>query len=358
MVFPVLMSPRGSCVRGRRFLSSGEDLQWEQFVSTDPLVPRNIDLRDFAYMPLDTVRLRDSSMALKASDAEFRAAVILWCVAWHQVPAGSLPNDDDDLASFVGFGRDVRKWRRLREGALRGFQLCSDGRLYHPVLAEKALEAFTGKLRLRHRRCCERIKKNAQRHKTAPHYPTFEEWKEHLDATGSDEWRFLPDLSQGTIEACPEDVPRESLPLKGIGDRGEGIGDRGEVISSTTLTASTHTPQSTDPIERACALMVEAGCKSVSKSRRELHAAIREGVTPEELADTVREAIAGSKTSPFAWAITTARRRLAEAPKPVNGASTMMGKAATPSATAEPRRPADPQRIAGFMTQIKAKFGW
>lgn len=107
----------------------------------EPPVPADLDLRDLAYMPLDVVRLRDSNLALRAKGEEFRVAVILWCVAWHQMPASSLPNDDTDLCQLAGMGRDIKGWRKIKAMALHGFVACSDGRLYHPVIAEKALEA-------------------------------------------------------------------------------------------------------------------------------------------------------------------------------------------------------------------------
>ena len=66
----------------------------------DPLVPAEVDLRDFGFMPLDVLRLRDSDLAALANGEEFKAAVLLWCAAWHQVPAASLPNDDRLLARF------------------------------------------------------------------------------------------------------------------------------------------------------------------------------------------------------------------------------------------------------------------
>jgi hypothetical protein len=106
-----------------------------------PLVPFEIDLRDFPYMPLDVVRLRDSELAVVLSGEEFRSAVLLWCACWHQVPASSLPDDDRLLASLAGFGRDLKGWKAVRQAALRGFKVCSDGRLYHPVIAEKAQKA-------------------------------------------------------------------------------------------------------------------------------------------------------------------------------------------------------------------------
>ena len=113
-----------------------------------PLVPAEVDLRDFGFMPLDVLRLRDSDLAALASGEEFKAAVLLWCVAWHQVPAGSLPTDDRLLARFSGAGP---AWKKVRAEALRGFIECADGRLYHVTICEKALESWEAKLRQRAR---------------------------------------------------------------------------------------------------------------------------------------------------------------------------------------------------------------
>lgn len=111
----------------------------------EPLTPPDLDLRDFDWMPLQVVRLRDSGIVVVASAEAFRAAVLLWCAAWHQVPAGSLPKDEKMLCSLAGFGRDVKTWRTLAADALHGFIECSDGRLYHPVIAEKAIESGSKK---------------------------------------------------------------------------------------------------------------------------------------------------------------------------------------------------------------------
>ena len=118
----------------------------------EPMVPAGIDLRDFPYMPLDVVRLRDSDLAANPDGEVFRAAVISWCVSWHQIPAASLPDDDALLARLLGYGRDVKGWQRLRAaGALHGWIKCNDGRLYHPVVAEKVTEAWEAKQNQRNR---------------------------------------------------------------------------------------------------------------------------------------------------------------------------------------------------------------
>ncbi len=112
----------------------------------EPLTPSHSDLRDFPYMPLDVLRLRDAGVTLIDAEA-FRAAVISWCVAWHQMPAASLPDDDTALCRLLGYGRDLKGWQRVRNaGALHGYVSCSDGRLYHPVVAEKAIEAMEHRL--------------------------------------------------------------------------------------------------------------------------------------------------------------------------------------------------------------------
>lgn len=115
---------------------------------TDPLTPPECDLRDFAYMPLDAARLLDSDLFALSTGDEFKAALALWCKAWQQVPAGSLPDDDRVLAHLSGAGS---KWRKVKDLALRGFVKCSDGRLYHPVVSEKAIEAWGKKQSFRER---------------------------------------------------------------------------------------------------------------------------------------------------------------------------------------------------------------
>jgi hypothetical protein len=124
-----------------------------------PPVPADADLRHYGDMPLEVARLRDSDIASIADAEAFRCAVMLWCAAWHQVPAGSLPADDATLARMAGLGRDQRTWKRLRTAALRGFREFSDGRLYHRVVSEKVIGALNS-TRLHHwNKACGRVRK-------------------------------------------------------------------------------------------------------------------------------------------------------------------------------------------------------
>lgn len=108
-----------------------------------PLTTAETDVRDLDCMMLNVERLLASELWALATGEEFKAAVGLWCRAWKQIPAGSLPDDQRVLASFAGV--TAGRWARIAEMALRGFVRCADGRLYHRVLCEEAVRAYARK---------------------------------------------------------------------------------------------------------------------------------------------------------------------------------------------------------------------
>ena len=126
----------------------------------EPLTPPDCDLRGMPYMPLDITRLFDSDFYVHSTGDEFKAAVTLWGKAFLQVPAGSLPDDDRVLAHLSNAGA---KWKKVRTMALRGFVKCLDGRLYHPTVCEKALDAWKARLSQRDRTEKARAARAAQR---------------------------------------------------------------------------------------------------------------------------------------------------------------------------------------------------
>jgi hypothetical protein len=126
----------------------------------EPMTPPDCDLRGFEFMPYFGDRLASSTFYELAfsNPRAFMAAHRLWWQAWKQCPAASLPNDDVALARLADFGENVRNFKKNREISLHGFVLCSDGRLYHPMLAILAIEAWE-------RRKYERQKKQKYRQK-------------------------------------------------------------------------------------------------------------------------------------------------------------------------------------------------
>lgn len=100
-----------------------------------PMTPADCDLGGFPEMPVDVSRWLDSSAIAELSGDEFRAHFTLILKSWHQVPAGSIPDNEAVLCRWLSVTRDVLL--QIRTRVTRGFVLCSDGRLYHPVVCEK-----------------------------------------------------------------------------------------------------------------------------------------------------------------------------------------------------------------------------
>jgi Protein of unknown function (DUF1376) len=112
---------------------------------SEPLVPAEVDLRGMTFMPLFGDRLFKSAEWIEACPAARAAALqLLWHAYAHEVPAASLPDHERVLADHAGLS--LKSFRHLREQALRGWVKCSDGRLYHPVLAEIAIDSWNTRL--------------------------------------------------------------------------------------------------------------------------------------------------------------------------------------------------------------------
>ncbi|NFV80015.1 YdaU family protein [Magnetospirillum aberrantis] len=191
----------------------------------EPLVPADVDLRDFPFTPMFRSRLFGSSFHARVSDAGWRAGVTLWLKSWDQVPAGTLPDDDIDLCRLAELGRDLKSWRKVRMEALWGWMKCSDGRLHHHVVAEGVMEAWTGKLKRAWGTDCARIKKANQRNQTDLPVPTFEVWLSQRQS--SDVPRDKTEMSPGTPPLCPEENgSNRKGERKGQGQgKGKGKGD-------------------------------------------------------------------------------------------------------------------------------------
>ncbi|CFL83513.1 DUF1376 domain-containing protein [Burkholderia pseudomallei] len=213
----------------------------------NPLTPADCDLRDFPFMPLDVQRLCDSDLAALESPEACWAALLLWSKSWHQVPAASLPDDDRVLAKFTGYQRAPAAWQAIRDGALRGWIKCSDGRLYHPVVAEKANEGWFAKHRQAHDKLCERVRKRNKTRAEAGlvplEVPELEQW---IDAGRPLEKALFPEefrtTSVGKSDASAgmkkdfqrngDGIPVENA-LKGKEGKGQGeVNTVGTVVSS------------------------------------------------------------------------------------------------------------------------------
>lgn len=102
------------------------------------------------WFPLHYRRLLTSRFAATVSPEAGFYAVLLWCASAEQDPAGTLPDDDVELARLAGLGRDVAGWREMRAaGALHGWsQVLVEGegregvRLGHAVIGRVMADAI------------------------------------------------------------------------------------------------------------------------------------------------------------------------------------------------------------------------
>lgn len=182
-------------------------------------------------MPLDVARLRQSELASDETPEACWAAVLLWCASWHEIPAGSIPDNDQwqaKQAGYVARGKIDKAWEAVKAGALRGFVLCDDGRLYHPVVAEKARESWESKQRHAYGKMCERLRKlnkaRAENGLETLTVPTIEQW-----------------ISGGKVDPVPAEadllsggIPAEKT-LKGEG-KGKGEGNKRESAQQAART--------------------------------------------------------------------------------------------------------------------------
>lgn len=316
-----------------------------------PLTPADCDLTDFKFMPLLVGRLRDSDLASEQTPEENWAAVLLWGASWHQVPAASLPDVDATIAKWAGYmmrGKVDAHWKEVRKGAMRGFILCSDGRWYHPVVAEVAREAWTGKLKQRLKTECNRIKKHNERHGTRIQFPDFETWV----AMGCPTGQPLPVAGDNTglSPGQPPPVTGET-PSKGQGEgQGEGQGQGLNPPPPPTPTAGSPTPATAEEsdgeaIERyaearhddgpptlvskataACAVLRSEGVARVSGSHPRLLAVLNRGAGMQQIADAAKEALLRQAKDPFAYALSIVEGQMDDAQRLSAGVSSTATK--------------------------------
>ena len=299
---------------------------------TEPLTPADCDLQNLPYMPLDVRRLRDSDLASTESPEACWAAVLLWAASWHQVPAASLPDDDRVLSNLAGYGRVVKEWQRVKDGALRGWVKCNDGRLYHPVVAEKANESWASKLAHAHGKLKERLRKSYGKDAVFPSYEAWifagrpNDWAQSSagkdeSSAGKDESSAGKDESSAGKDESSAGIPPETA-LKG---NGKGKGYVKEEIQGRTHTVLVHDapvcveaqkplePRSSNPTAAgaACLAMRAEGIADVNPSSPKLAALLAAGATNAELAAAAKGAVDRGKG--FAYALGTVQRQREEA---------------------------------------------
>lgn len=258
-----------------------------------PMTPAGTDLKDFPHTPLFRSRLFGSSFHAKATDSEWRAGVTLWLKSWDQVPAGSLPNDDIELCRLAELARDLKAWKKVRDGAMRGWALCSDGRLHHPVVAEGVNTAIEAKAKQRQKTAKARIaalEKHLAEAKTAGDKARITDEINRLQQSLSQTQQI--GLSQSQLQR-----PRE----------GEGKGEGKEKVNplkaSEANASGGEPPRVTDPNEiifgHGVPLLTTAG--TPEKQARSFLGGLRKAHGDSALIDKLHECLRTKPLQPLEW---------------------------------------------------------
>lgn len=278
----------------------------------EPLVAADVDLSGFSGFMLDVDRMLSSELVALCTPEEGWAAIQLWMRAWKQTPPASLPDDERVLAAFSGAGA---RWKKVREMALRGFVKCSDGRLYHKVLAAEANEAWSRRLKFK-----ERSAKANQRRWSGPDGAVEQGGAPQPPKDGGQPPK---PIQQGVLEGVQQGVqqvpPKESLgsPVDRTGT-GTGTGtETGQGFKSEGIARApageADPPPNPTPAGEACRrLKAEAGVIDVNPSHAQLLEVLAAGATPQQLVDVALEKRSAGRVPRFAFVLSTMAGRLAD----------------------------------------------
>lgn len=278
---------------------------------TAPLVPQGVDLRGFAFTPVEFDRLFKSETWLLSTSAEKVAAITLWGRSWAQVPAGSLPNDDRMLAHLSDAGP---AWKKVKGMALRNWQLASDGRMYHPVVCEKALEAWLEKLATQLSSGAGNAKRWNIEFDPAPIEAAITEARQLLSNLNPQSRQLNKRRPPGVPLRSHRESRRESAGSPpGVPLRSQETETETETIEAEAeaKAASTHTARTVGSEGSAALARALAGCgfAACSAAHPDLVAADAEGITADEL-----RAVAKAKPGKgIAYLVQAARGKRADA---------------------------------------------
>ncbi len=292
-----------------------------------PMVPADVDLRGLEYMPLLGARLFGSDFNLDATDTEFRIGLRLWWAAWNQVPAGSLPAQDNRLCKLAGLEEAPAKWRKVRAVALHGFVECSDGRLYHPVIADQALIAWEKRAEFIAERgnSTERKRRDRDERKAmfdalravglVPPWDTKKDALRQLHA----EHVTPPVTPPVTVTGHdPGHAPVTVTETAKTGRDGTVIQNQDTERAAPTVAARSlddeppgTSGQQPTAAGRVCRAMRQAGLQAVNPGDPRLAALLDQGITEAEFVGVAAEAVGGGKG--WAWVLTVVQRRRADA---------------------------------------------
>lgn len=184
----------------------------------NPPVPAECTMSGNDWFPLHFARLRKSKWWRRATDTARARNVMMWGEAYSATPAGSLPDDDDELAEAAGYGMDVEAFLAVKNEIMAPWTLCSDGRWYHPTVCEVVLDAWA---RTSDRKKQDAERKRRQREKSRGVTPIFDDVTRDIHDVHCGEAENTRDIATQTEQTGQDTKDRQDPPNPPVG--GEGL---------------------------------------------------------------------------------------------------------------------------------------
>ncbi len=254
------------------------------------------------------------------------ALLMMWMVAWTQVPCGSFPNDVAIIRAKCRI--PVKLWADLEPILMRGWAAADDGRLYHPTLTARVMQMMAKRRSDADKQALRRSRIANEQPPTPPEHGGKSPGS-HQDVTGDKQVtqpRLTGELDTGT-GTIGVTLPHANAHRgrEGEYEENEKQGSPGVVPRDTPGTAEVLAFAPTKAGEIGMAVK-RAGLdpQTLNLADTRLAALIAQGATPEEFAGLAKEAIAKSISSPWPWILKVLVARRAEA------AALVLAPAATP----------------------------
>lgn len=138
------------------------------------------------------------------------ALLMMWLMAWTQVPCGSMPNDEELIR--VRCKVPPKSWAMFRVVLMRGWWLAADGRLYHDTIVERVLSMLSKKEKDRARKAGWRARQSTGDARDATGLPPESRGTDMRQTSESDR----KDNTKHQAPVIPEEEKRDTPPASRV----------------------------------------------------------------------------------------------------------------------------------------------
>lgn len=278
-------------------------------------------------LELDYEQVEQSDTWAMASEVPMaqHALLMMWMVAWTQVPCGSFPNDVSIIRAKCRV--PLKLWADLEPILMRGWVAADDGRLYHPTLTARVMQMMAKRRSDADKQATRRSRIAGDDQPSPPKHPRKSPGSRRY-VTGDkpvSQQEVTGELDTGTGTRSNTALPTSNAHRVRAGEDGEYHGSPGDVPRDTPATAEvlTFAPSKAGEIGMA---LKRAGVdpQTLNLADPRLAALIAQGATADEFAGLAKEALANGINSPWPWILKVLPARRAEA------AALVLAPAATP----------------------------